>query len=361
MIRGKEGDKMINLQQYWKALFLTSILILIGLLLFPSTAMAKASKQLESLIKQREWDKVSQLVNPGRDAALYHQVYRIRSFLNSRDNCIKHPNQSCYKATAARWKDLVEDPTMKKARFSKEFNAYLNDQKDAFKDAFKAKIKQIGKERIKKQEEGRIKRERIREEARIKEEKEEQERFERERAKEETRIKRERARQEEARIKREKEKARIKREKEKQERIKREEEKAFKIVSNKAAKLGYKKVLKLGIVRFLYKVKQEGGLKEGLNLLLWCRPTSIDASLDKKFKISQVLEDVLIYDYSEFIDDELVQFTIIIPKKQGELYLEGQALLGEYFTYTGNLTYITVLGANKTAPVFKPVEIADAP
>ena len=91
--------------------------------------------------------------------------------------------------------------------------------------------------------------------------------------------------------------------------------------------------------------------------MLWSRRTSVDASLDKKFTISQVLEDVLIYDLSEFSDDELIQFTIIVPKKQGKLYLEGQVLLGEFFTYTGNLTYKTVIGANRTVPVFEPVEI----
>lgn len=31
---------MINLQRYWKAIFLSSILILIGFLSFPSTVMA---------------------------------------------------------------------------------------------------------------------------------------------------------------------------------------------------------------------------------------------------------------------------------------------------------------------------------
>ena len=60
---------------------------------------------------------------------------------------------------------------------------------------------------------------------------------------------------EEERIKNQEE-ARIKREKEKEEK-KREEEKTFNIVSNRAAKLGYKKVLNLGIARFLYQVKQK--------------------------------------------------------------------------------------------------------
>lgn len=179
-----------------------------------------------------------------------------------------------------------------------------------------------------------------------------------EKIREEARIKREAEKQK--RIKRQ-EAARIKSKSEEKER-KRKEENAFKNVSNKAAKLGYKKVLKDGIAGFLYRVKHGGiNLEEGLGALLWSKRGSADERLDKKFTISQVLEDALIYDLSELNDDELIQFTIILPKEQGKLYLEGQVLLGEFFTYTGNITYQTVLGTNKTVPVFKPVEIDDAP
>jgi hypothetical protein len=239
----------------------------------------------------------------------------------------------------------------KKHLFSKDFGRYLTSQRDTLR----AEIKQIKEERIQRQEEERIQREKAREEARIQREKEEQERIKRQ---EEEQIKREAEKQK--RIKR-KEAARIKRENEKKEK-KHKEIKAFNIVSNKAAKLGYKKVIKVGIAAFLYKVKHgTNNLEDGLKALLWSKPGSADERLDKKFTVSQVLEDALIYDLSEFDGDELVQFTIIVPKKQGKLYLEGQVLLGEFFTYTGNFTYTTVFGANKTVPVFKIVEIADAP
>lgn len=99
---------MINLQRYWKALFLTSILILIGLLLFPSTVMAKASKQLESLIKQREWGKAFHIASPGGDAKLYHQVYMLRRFLTSLDNCIENPTIGCFKGNVGGMERISE-------------------------------------------------------------------------------------------------------------------------------------------------------------------------------------------------------------------------------------------------------------
>ena len=92
-----------------------------------------------------------------------------------------------------------------------------------------------------------------------------------------------------------------------------EEEKAFNIVSKKAVKLGYKKVLKVGVAIFLYGVKHgKNNLEDGLNVLLWSKPGSASERADKLFTISQILEDVLIYDLSDLYGDELVQFTIIV-------------------------------------------------
>jgi hypothetical protein len=352
VIRGKEGDKVINLQRYWKALFLTSILILIGLLLFPSTAMAKASKQLESLIKQRKWDKVSQIVNPGRDAALYHQVYTFRCFLNSRDNCIKRPNQTCYEATILRWKGVVKVlKNNRTVRWSKNFVPYLNAQKNTFVTEIKQALKG-------QQEEARIKREKVKKEARIKEEKEERERIKRQ---EEARIKREKEieekkREEEARIKKQEE-DRIKREKAIEAQINREK-KAFKMVNQTAMDLGYKKAVPIGVAEFLYNIIQgKDTLKNGFNVILWNELTPANSPLnDRNFKLIQILGNALIYQLSKFVDDEPVNFTIIIPKKQDKIYMEGQPLLDKYFTYTRNVTYQTLLGP-KTAPVFKPVII----
>jgi hypothetical protein len=392
VIRGKDGDKMINLQRYWKALFLTSILILIGLLLFPSTVMAKASKQLESLIKQREWGKAFQIASPGGDAKLYHQVYMLRRFLTSLDNCIENPTIGCFKGNVGGWKGLVKELN-KKPYFSKEFGSYLNSQTEALRTKYSQTTEELSKavkedmcqckeienalpptpsstalekvfdcyaevwagsakryiydfggtkmsdmspemfelsERIEKAEHAEwALQEKIREEKRIKS-------------------------QEEARIKREKEK----------EEKKRKEEKAFQAVSNKAAKLGYKKVLPYGIARFLYKVKHgKINLKEGLDALLWCKPESDDVKLDNLFEISQILEDAVIYHLSNFhsAKDELIEFTIIMPREDGALYMEGQKLSGQYFTYVGPFAYTTVLGARRTIQIFEPVKLPDIP
>ena len=335
---------MINLQRYGKGLFLISILILIGLLSFSSIAAARASKQFESLIKERKWDEVFKIATPGdKDVSLWYQATRIRDFLNSRDNYMKHQTKRTYSRTTANWKALVKAlKDNKTVRWSKDFVPYLNAQKDTFI----AKSNQI------------------REEARIKREKEEQEQIKRQ---EEARIeqekeKKEEKRKEEARIKKQEE-ARIERKKEIEEK-KRDEDNAVKLVSNKAAKLGYKKVLEIGVGHFLYNVMQgTNKLEDGLKVLLWSKPGTQNEEGNKKFTISQILEDVLIYNCSEFSnrEDKWIEFTIIVPKKQGKLYLEGQVLRGEFFEYTGNITYQTVFGASKTAPVFKIVEMDDVP
>ena len=134
------------------------------------------------------------------------------------------------------------------------------------------------------------------------------------------------------------------------------EEETNKFVSDKATKLDYKKVLPYGIARFLYMVKYgKINLEDGLKALLWSKPGSNDVRLDSAFEISQILEDAVIYDLSEYQGDELIEFTIIIPREDKKLYMEGQKLSGEYFTYEGPFTYTTVFGARRTIQIFRHV------
>jgi hypothetical protein len=352
VIRGKDGDKMINLQRYWKALFLTSILILIGLLLFPSTVMAKASKQLESLIKQREWGKAFQIASPGLVKELNKKPYfskEFGSYLNSQTEALRTKySQTAEELSKAVKEDMCQckeienalPPTPSSTALEKVFDCYAEvwagSAKRYIYDFGGTKMSDMSpemfelSERIEKAEHAEwALQEKIREEKRIKS-------------------------QEEARIKREKEK----------EEKKRKEEKAFQAVSNKAAKLGYKKVLPYGIARFLYKVKHgKINLKEGLDALLWCKPESDDVKLDNLFEISQILEDAVIYHLSNFhsAKDELIEFTIIMPREDGALYMEGQKLSGQYFTYVGPFAYTTVLGARRTIQIFEPVKLPDIP
>ncbi len=139
-------------------------------------------------------------------------------------------------------------------------------------------------------------------------------------------------------------------------------EETIETVRSKAAKLGYKKVLPYGITRFLYKVKHgKNNLEEALKAILWSKPGSDDEKADSLFEVFQILKYDVIYHLSEFAKDELIEFTIIMPKESDKnsikLYMEGQKLTGQYFTYKGPFTYITVLGAERTIQKFRHVNL----
>lgn len=316
------------------------ILILILIIFLPSITIARASKQLESFIKQREWTKVFQIANPGKDNALWYQTTRARDFLNARDDCLKQPgNLTCYSITIKKWKLLVISLNNKR-RFSGEFGHYLNDQKNTFI----TEIKEIKKGLIKQQEQERIEKKR-----------QEQKRIEKH---ELTRIRRQELEKERIKKLKAKKKENAKRRKQEQIKKKRAELKAFQILDNKATKLGYREVKTYGIAGFLYQVMEgKKDLEDGIGVLLWNKPRSMAARTDKKFKLLQIAGDILIYTFSDWSNDELIDFTIIIPKKAGGKYLPGQRLKGEYFTYVDNFEYITTLGSSNTAPIFKHVDL----
>ena len=109
-----------------------------------------------------KWDKMSHIAALRRDVSLGRQVYKIRIFLDARDNCIKNPgNLTCYDIVMTKWEELAKDLN-KKNNFSNELSIFLNNEKSTFK----AKIKQIREVLIKKEgvrEEARMKREKARE------------------------------------------------------------------------------------------------------------------------------------------------------------------------------------------------------
>jgi hypothetical protein len=114
-------------------------------------------KQLESLIKQRQWDEVFKMI-ADKDATFYNRLYLTREFFDARDDCIKNPDIACYEETMTKWEELATNLN-KWSPFSRKFSIYLN----SLNDAFKAKIKPIYEAQIKKQEEARMKREKARE------------------------------------------------------------------------------------------------------------------------------------------------------------------------------------------------------
>ncbi|PLX49138.1 MAG: hypothetical protein C0613_08425 [Desulfobulbaceae bacterium] len=110
-----------------------------------------------------------------------------------------------------------------------------------------------------------------------------------------------------------------------------------------------------GIARFLYRVKHGDQMSSGLNKFFWSDISANDNRLDAKFEAIQLFDGLIIYDLNDFKGNEVIRFTIIVPSVEGEAFLEGQTLRHRMHVYTGNITYTTVLGVERTIPLFKPV------
>lgn len=156
---------------------------------------------------------------------------------------------------------------------------------------------------------------------------------------------------EEVRIHREKERlAREKKEKEKQEVINQEIAK----VDALAKSVGYSGYENENIVSMIYKTQKEGGLEKYLNQVVGCH------GLDKgpcekwypKLKAIQILDDGVLYSYSEYSRGEFVNFTVFAEKEPGKIYQEGQAFTNTFYVFKGMLSYTTVTGVKKTIPAF---------
>jgi len=129
------------------------------------------------------------------------------------------------------------------------------------------------------------------------------------------------------------------------------------VIDKAAKKAGYKGVFDIGIARFLYKVKHGAQLKDGLNYVFWSKISAKDAKADALFEAYQLVDEVIIYSLSEYSSsqNELINFTIMVPKERDDLFLEGQHLRSACHAYTGNVEYVTIFGVKRTVPFFKPV------
>lgn len=125
-------------------------------------------------------------------------------------------------------------------------------------------------------------------------------------------------------------------------------------------KNGYAGLSELGIGRFLYKVKHEGGLGDGFNKVFWSDISDKDADVDERFEAIQIVDGYIIYEVSDWNGDELVEFTIAVPGKES-LYLTGQKLQHRCHSFEGNLKFEAALGGDIIIPLFKPVDKSICP
>ncbi len=155
----------------------------------------------------------------------------------------------------------------------------------------------------------------------------------------------------EVRMQREKEKlAREKKKKEKQKILDQE----IARIDALAKSVGYSGYEDENIVSLIYKTQKEGGLEKYINQVIGCH------KLDQgpceiwypKLKAIQILNNGVLYSYSEYSRGEVVSFSVFAEKEPGKIYQEGQAFSNTFYVFTGMLSYTTVMGAKKTIPSF---------
>jgi len=124
---------------------------------------------------------------------------------------------------------------------------------------------------------------------------------------------------------------------------------------NEAAKSsGYAGYENENIISLIYKTQKDGGLEKYLNKVIGCH--KLNKRLCErgypKLKVIQILDQGVLYSFSEFSGGKHVAFTVFSDKVPGKIYQEGQAFENSYHVFRGMFSYKSVLGVNKTVPAF---------
>jgi hypothetical protein len=164
-----------------------------------------------------------------------------------------------------------------------------------------------------------------------------------------------------------KENARLQREKETLARKTKEKEKQAAIASEEAridqlAKTaGYSGYANVNLIQMIYKTQKEGGLEKYINKVVGCHNLQKNPC-DKwypKLKAIQILDNGVLYSFSEYSSGEYVSFSVFSDKEVGKIYQEGQSFENTLHVFKGMLSYTTVSGASKTVPSFVKVNIGE--
>jgi len=109
----------------------------------------------------------------------------------------------------------------------------------------------------------------------------------------------------------------------------------------------------------MYLTQKNGDLNKYLNHAMGCSALE-QQKCDKwnsKLKVSQVLKDSVIYRFFEYIDGEILEYSIITKKEPNKIYQENQRFDNGFYIFTGMFTYTTILGVQKSIPKLKKINI----
>lgn len=130
-------------------------------------------------------------------------------------------------------------------------------------------------------------------------------------------------------------------------------------IDNKIKKLGYGGFTEGHVTRLMYLTQKNGDLNKYLNHAMGCSALE-QKKCDKwnsKLKVSQVLKDSVIYRFFEYIDGEILEYSIITKKEPNKIYQENQRFDNGFYIFTGMFTYTTILGVQKSIPRLKKINI----
>lgn len=150
----------------------------------------------------------------------------------------------------------------------------------------------------------------------------------------------------------------LKRESEKN-KLQAEKEKEMEEIDTKSKMLGFKGYSRENLVSMIHKTQKEGGLENYLNKVVGCTKNNNKPCKKwyPKVKAIQILNEGVLYSFSEFNGSNLFSFIIYVERELGKIYQEGQALDNSFLVFTGMLSYSTVTGIEKSVPQFRRVKI----
>lgn len=122
---------------------------------------------------------------------------------------------------------------------------------------------------------------------------------------------------------------------------------------------GYKGYSGRNIVNMIYLTQRDGGLENYVGQILGCSPSNMERLCNvwyPRVRISQVLDDALIYAFSEYVDNDYFDFLIVTGKESGKIYQENQSLSKNFYVFKGMVSFETTTGMTRTVPYFEMID-----
>lgn len=132
-----------------------------------------------------------------------------------------------------------------------------------------------------------------------------------------------------------------------------------KAIDKKVKNMGYKGFTELDITSLIFHTQNNGNLGEYLNSVVGCsaqRKQNCN-DLNSNLKVSQILDDSVIYRYFEMLDGKLLEYSVIVPKEANKIYQMKQRFDNDFYVFTGMFNYTSTIGIKFSIPKLKKIHI----